>query len=173
MNDAVLVVEAFQNPREICRHPNGAQIDMRMERARLTSSGSINMFHNNRRSGVVVFYGKACYLSTYFEGFPFRYRGKTFPTSEHLFQYQKAQLFKDRQARREIMETESPEEARQIGRQVKNFDLNEWKRMRVQYLFIACIGKFIEHPHLAIKLASGGPCNFWYGGPDITYGTGK
>jgi ribA/ribD-fused uncharacterized protein len=46
--------------------------------------------------------------------------------SQQYMMYQKALLFKDRDAAERIMQTESPAEQKRLGRLVKNFDRDKW-----------------------------------------------
>ena len=46
----------------------------------------------------------------------------TFPTVEHYFHYQKANLFNDRSSKIAILNTPDPLQAKRIGRQVNHFD---------------------------------------------------
>lgn len=73
--------------------------------------------------------------AVYFLGGPFsnffearvEYDNKSFMTSEHAYMYAKAKYFRDTSAAQYIhLKATSPAEAKKVGRQVKNFDPNEW-----------------------------------------------
>ena len=52
------------------------------------------------------------------------------PTSEHLFMYLKAIFFKDYETADRILKAPSPKEAKNLGRQVRNFSEDLWETAR-------------------------------------------
>ena len=52
------------------------------------------------------------------------------PTSEHVFMALKAYYFKDFNTLEKIIATESPKEAKKLGRQVSGFSEDEWEKQR-------------------------------------------
>ena len=67
----------------------------------------------------------------------FLYLDREFPTSEHLFMYLKAVHFKDWETAEKIVKATSPREAKDLGREVKNFDEAEWEKVREDAMFTA------------------------------------
>jgi ribA/ribD-fused uncharacterized protein len=65
------------------------------------------------------------------------YKGIYFPTTEHVFMYQKAEFFQDFEAMEKIKNTASPKEAKDIGRQVKGYDDEAWADVREEAMFTA------------------------------------
>lgn len=49
-----------------------------------------------------------------------------FPTVEHFMHYQKAMMFGDKTAAKAILAAPTPNRAKRIGRQVKNFKQDQW-----------------------------------------------
>lgn len=59
---------------------------------------------------------------------PFIVNDICYLTAEHWMMSKKAELFGDNEILREILSTESPAEVQILGKKVKNFDLQEWKK---------------------------------------------
>lgn len=59
----------------------------------------------------------------------------SFITSEHLFMYLKAAYFKDWEIAKKIENAPDPKEAKKLGRLVKNFSEEEWKKVRYEIMF--------------------------------------
>ena len=60
---------------------------------------------------------------------------RQFQTSEHMFMYLKAVHFKDWETAEKIVKAASPKEAKDLGREVKNFDEAEWEKVRENAMF--------------------------------------
>ena len=75
-----------------------------------------------------------------------------FTSSEQLFMWFKAKYFKDEETAERIYKSSSPEEARQLGRLVKNYDDIAWDKVRVDYMRKAVTLKFHQNPDLLEKL---------------------
>lgn len=58
----------------------------------------------------------------------FKIDGFKWKTSEHYFMYQKAIFFKDYETAEKIKQCIRPEEAKRLGRKVKNFDNEAWEK---------------------------------------------
>ena len=54
-----------------------------------------------------------------------------FTSSEQLFMWYKAKFFGDEETAEKILKSTSPEEARKLGRTVKNYDDRTWDKERV------------------------------------------
>lgn len=76
--------------------------------------------HTSRVAGV----DKSC-LSQWFPS-PFEVDGERYATAEHWMMAGKARLFEDRSMLERILAAGSPAQAKQLGRQVKNFDAERW-----------------------------------------------
>lgn len=76
-------------------------------------------------------------------------QGVSFATVEHFMMYQKAQLFNDCDAAREIANTYSPQSAKMIGRRVKNFDNGVWESWREGIVQSALVEKMATNPDIA------------------------
>lgn len=59
------------------------------------------------------------------------------PTSEHVFMFLKARFFGDHDVANRIIATESPKEAKKLGRQVKGFDEEKWVTYRETAMWTA------------------------------------
>ena len=64
---------------------------------------------------------------------------REFPTSEHLFMYLKAVHFKDWDTALKICDAQTPKEAKDLGREVKNFSETEWEKVREKAMFTAIL----------------------------------
>lgn len=77
-----------------------------------------------------------------------------FPTSEHYFMYLKAMAFGDNDSAWKIIHTETPKEAKKLGRGVKGFNDAEWELLREPKMLIALRAKFSQNPELKKELLS-------------------
>lgn len=88
---------------------------------------------------------------------PFTINGKTFKTAEHKMMYEKAMLFSDTYAAIDILKANHPRKAKEIGRNVQNFDPVAWHRASYDIVYQANEHKFKTHPDLLkILLATEG-----------------
>lgn len=66
--------------------------------------------------------------------------------------YQKALTFNDAATAQAILKASTPRKAKGLGRQVKNFDDEKWKKRREQIVIDGCMLKFRQHPRLKQQL---------------------
>ena len=78
----------------------------------------------------------------------------TVPTSEHLFMAFKAEYFKDFKNLENIINTNNPEEAKNYGRKVKNFNQDAWDKVCFNIMLKAITIRFEQDPIFAEKLMS-------------------
>ena len=98
----------------------------------------------------------------------------TFPTVEHYFHYQKANLFNDRSSKIAILNTPDPLQAKRIGRQVNNFDPDAWNAVAEKHIANGMYLKFSQHPELKEKLLTTGNEDLLEANPyDSKYGIGR
>ena len=98
----------------------------------------------------------------------------TFPTVEHYFHYQKADLFNDKSAKIAILNTPDPLQAKRIGREVNNFDPKSWNAVAEKHIANGMYLKFSQHPELKEKLLATGTENLLEANPyDNKYGIGR
>jgi len=82
----------------------------------------------------------------------FEYGGIRFSSAEQFMMYEKAVLFKDHDAAKEILKTDHPQEQKAIGRKVKNFDQSIWQKKSVDIVDEANKAKFTQNPTLLDQL---------------------
>lgn len=75
-----------------------------------------------------------------------------FTSSEQLFMYFKAKFFSDAETAQKILNAETPEEARKLGRTVKNYNDKAWDKVRVGFMNHALKLKFTQNEDLKKKL---------------------
>ena len=98
----------------------------------------------------------------------------TFPTVEHYFHHQKANLFNDRSSKIAILNTPDPLQAKRVGRQVNNFDPKAWNAAAEKHIANGMYLKFSQHPDLKEKLLATGNEDLLEANPyDSTYGIGR
>lgn len=91
------------------------------------------------------------YLSNFHEC-SIKLEPKEFNSSEQLFMYVKALYFNDDETAEEILKTSEPQEAKKLGRQVKNFNTEFWNNYCYEAMFKVNLAKFDQNPELAEKL---------------------
>ncbi len=70
----------------------------------------------------------------------------TFKTAEHYMMYKKAHLFYDYATAYKIVKAKTPKEAKELGRQVKNFDQKIWDDNSRSIVLSANLNKFYQTP---------------------------
>lgn len=83
---------------------------------------------------------------------PFMSKDHKFPTAEHYMMARKAALFGDTRSLEKILCANSPEEARRLGRGVRDFDQKIWDDNKVGIVTKGNRLKFAAHPDLAFYL---------------------
>ncbi|MBO6514987.1 MAG: NADAR family protein [Bacteroidia bacterium] len=94
-------------------------------------------------------------LSQWYES-PFEVEGQTYRTCEHWMMAEKAKLFGNNETRSDILSANSPGEAKQLGRMVKNFDEEVWRESRYGIVVQGNLHKFGQLPMLRDYLLSTG-----------------
>ena len=98
----------------------------------------------------VFFWGEAPF--TNFTRCTVRYLGIDFPSSEHAFMWIKAVYFKDHDIAQKIRKAPTPAAAKALGREVKNFDPEEWSKVSYAYMKAVVEVKFRTNPELLKEL---------------------
>ncbi len=76
---------------------------------------------------------------------PFVVDSVEYATAEHFLMAQKARLFGDDEAFRNIVSSESPSEAERLGRTVRGFDEARWALHRFEISYLGNLAKFSQH----------------------------
>lgn len=79
---------------------------------------------------------------------PFEVGGHRYYTAEHWMMAEKARLFGDEKARKEILAVHGPADAKAKGRQVKGFSEEVWDAQRFEVVVEGNVHKFSQHPAL-------------------------
>jgi len=103
--------------------------------------------HTNSSNGEV---GKFCF-SQWFE-LPFVVDSVTYRTAEHWMMANKALLFNDFETYNKIINSRSPQEAKELGRLILGFDDQIWSANRFDIVVKGNIHKFNQHPKFAAYL---------------------
>lgn len=72
----------------------------------------------------------------------------TYCCMEQYMMAEKAKLFKDDEALKEIMESKDPKKIKDLGRQVKNFSEDLWNKKRYTIILNGTYAKFIQNKEL-------------------------
>jgi len=78
-------------------------------------------------------------------------KGIQYKNSEQYFMYQKAKLFGDDELAEKILQTASPQKAKELGRKV-NIKRKKWDENKIQTMYDANWYKFSQNPDLKRKL---------------------
>lgn len=118
----------------------------------------------------VIFWGS--FLSNFYNS-PFTYDGNIFKSSEQFFMWQKAKFFGDEYTAEQILKTDSPKEAKRLGRAVRNYDDSKWYTESINAMSLAIKLKFDNNDNLRKRLLSFGDRTFVEGSPyDRKWGIG-
>jgi ribA/ribD-fused uncharacterized protein len=100
-------------------------------------------------------------------------KGVRFCNNEQFMMYCKAKLFGDEEAAAKILLAKTPREHKALGRSVRCFDEQTWKAKCQAYVFIGCLAKFQQNPHLADALLKTGDTELVEASPyDRIWGVG-
>ncbi|GHF73842.1 hypothetical protein GCM10010218_63790 [Streptomyces mashuensis] len=99
--------------------------------------------HRPRRDGSV---GPGCFSQWW--PAPFPADGKVYATAEHWMMAGKARLFGDAEAEERVLAAGHPKQAKDIGRTVRGFDDEVWRRHRFALVVEGSVHKFGHHPEL-------------------------
>ena len=91
---------------------------------------------------------------------PFTIDGVRFVNCEQRMMYMKGKVFGDEEAMREVMLTEDPKRHKEIGRSVKNFDVDTWSAKAYQVVVEANYAKYSQNPELRQFLIDSGSRKF-------------
>jgi ribA/ribD-fused uncharacterized protein len=87
----------------------------------------------------------------------FEIDGIRYPAAEHYMMAEKARLFADDERLAQILKAESPDRAKALGREVRNFDAARWDAAAFQCVVMGNLAKFGQNPPLkAYLLATAG-----------------
>jgi ribA/ribD-fused uncharacterized protein len=106
--------------------------------------------HRQGQAGV----GKWC-LSQWWPS-PFVVDGITYATAEHYMMWGKAMLFADERTAGRILAAGHPKQAKDLGRQVRNFDQAMWEAHRSEIVVAGNTHKFGQHDDLRAFLLGTG-----------------
>lgn len=87
---------------------------------------------------------------------PFTVDGVLYPTAEHYMMAEKARLFGDEETRQKILATTDPQQAKNLGRLVKGFTVDTWKRPSIAIVERGNLAKFGQHAALKAFLLQTG-----------------
>lgn len=89
---------------------------------------------------------KACFSQWYLAAFIEDHI--TYQTAEHYMMAKKAELFKDIEIRDQIIQCSHPNQAKAMGRKVRNFDEKVWNENKIAIVQQANLLKFRQHAAL-------------------------
>lgn len=116
-----------------------------------TLQNTIEKFQKKEKIEFLFFWGhtvkeeitKACFS----QWFPFQFEenGIEYQTAEHYMMAGKAKLFNDNETLEEILKSDSPNQAKKLGRKVKNFDPKLWNEQKYEIVKRANLLKFSQN----------------------------
>ncbi|UFS99541.1 NADAR family protein [Nocardia huaxiensis] len=74
--------------------------------------------------------------------------GQNYRSAEHFMMGEKARLFGDEEIRAKVLTSETPADAKRLGRAVRGFDQDAWVAHRYDIVVRASIAKFGQHQQL-------------------------
>ncbi|WP_459212289.1 NADAR family protein [Aquimarina rhabdastrellae] len=119
-----------------------------------------NQFQEDKKLKYLFFWGhtpkvkgiidKSCFSQWY--PAKFEIKGVIYKTAEHYMMAKKAELFNDLKITKEVINSEHPNEAKKLGRKVKNFDTAIWDKHKYEIVKEANKYKFSQNTALKIFL---------------------
>ena len=99
--------------------------------------------HQTNKDGSI---SKTCFSQWWLSSF--EVEGLTYKTAEHWMMAKKAALFNDSAILEKIIASNSPAEAKKLGREVKNYNETLWLAARFEIVKEGNYHKFIQNPEL-------------------------
>jgi len=99
--------------------------------------------HQRSQDGSII---KTC-LSQWWPS-PFVENDITYHTAEHYMMAKKALLFNDREIFEKVLTKESPKDVKDLGRQIKSFDVEKWDAHKYEIVKQGNLLKFSQHEAL-------------------------
>lgn len=116
-----------------------------------TLQNTIEKFQRKEKLDFLFFWGhtvkdeitKSCFS----QWFPFQFEenGIEYKTAEHYMMAGKAKLFNDHHIIEEILRADSPNQAKSLGRKVKNFDPQRWNEEKYEIVRKGNLLKFSQN----------------------------
>ncbi|REC44764.1 NADAR family protein [Chryseobacterium pennipullorum] len=127
-----------------------------------TIQNTTERFQKKERIRFLFFWGhtatdrvsKSCF-SQWFPG-KFKENGIIYKTAEHYMMAGKARLFNDRETEEEILKAATPNQAKALGRKVKNFDPQVWDECKCGIVIQGNFLKFSQNQNFKDFLLSTG-----------------
>lgn len=107
--------------------------------------------HTSKVRGVI---DNSC-LSQWYPA-PFMLDGVVYTTAEHYMMAQKALIFNDKDSFDKIIKATHPKQAKDLGRQIKNFNEQIWQEKRLEIVTAGNLAKFSQHADLKVYLLDTG-----------------
>lgn len=101
------------------------------------------------KNNIILFWGGI--LSNFYPS-PIIIDNTTYNTVEQYFMAMKALHFNDKEMYELIIKSKTPQDAKQLGRKVKNFDADEWSEVSRDYMYKGNYAKYSQHPNLKVEL---------------------
>ena len=98
--------------------------------------------------GITAFFDKSSPLSNHYNTI-LEFEGNIFNSSEQCFMFQKATHFKDVATVQQILHCKTPQQAKQLGKRVSNFDKKKWLSVAEDCMFKAVFNKFSQNTVIA------------------------
>ena len=101
------------------------------------------------------FFGEMNPLSNFYAA-AFYHNGVKYETSEQYIQARKAEFCGDEEIKSEILQTKSAVRCKQLGKEVRNCDTNQWNAVAAERCYPRLLSKFQQNPGIASFLKNTG-----------------
>ncbi len=105
--------------------------------------------HRKSKNGEIT---SSCFSQWWMQNFEID--GIVYPSEEHFMMAEKARLFNDFDIEKEILVSKTPDEAKKLGRKVRNFEQDIWEKHRMEIVVKGNFAKFNQNPELKSYLLS-------------------
>jgi ribA/ribD-fused uncharacterized protein len=108
-----------------------------------------------KKDGFIIYDKHVAFWGSEFSNFypcKFTFDGVEWKSSEQCFMAQKAKFFNDEETYNLILKAETPEEAKKLGRLVKNYDDEKWAEVREEKMYNAVLQKFLKNNDLQLLI---------------------
>jgi len=109
--------------------------------------------HGNDTEKQIFFYGPEFYVLSNFSSFQIEWKGKLWPTSEHVYQSEK---FEDDELKEGVRNTRSAHEALKFARDNGDKIRKNWQNINLDVMKKIMHAKVNQHPYVKKKLLESG-----------------
>lgn len=109
--------------------------------------------HGNDNEKQIFFYEHEFYVFSNFSSFMLEWKGKLYPTSEHVYHSEK---FEDESLKEQVRNTRSAHDSQKFANANKDKQIKDWDKIKLSIMKDILRAKVEQHPYVKKKLLESG-----------------